>query len=192
MSVQKPPRGREHSSARLLLPPTALMAAAAAAAVALVPPAARPAVAGCGALAVLLVLGTAGEAARPGRLLHQARAGHARHSAYLEQQIALHHHLMHRFVHDVLPLGFLPGPGPDRNPGRRPTPSARSELMDRPIGAGIEAFWKGLPEGMPPDATGPELTDFTRNPTKYLHLLKDPAEYAAEGAVEADDQGDLK
>lgn len=81
-----------------------------------------------------------------------------------------------------------PEPEPEIDPERR-------KLMDRPIGSGIEAFWKGLREGMPPDATGPELTDFTRNPTKYLHLLKDPAEYAqaaTEGAIEADDEGDLK
>ncbi|CAL9318654.1 sensor histidine kinase [Streptomyces sp. SudanB182_2057] len=77
-----------------------------------------------------------------------------------------------------------PEPEPEIDPERR-------KLMDRPIGSGIEAFWKGLREGMPPDATGPELTDFTRNPTKYLHLLKDPAEYA-QGGTEADDEGDLK
>ncbi|MFF9522343.1 sensor histidine kinase [Streptomyces achromogenes] len=77
-----------------------------------------------------------------------------------------------------------PDPEPEIDPERR-------KLMDRPIGSGIEAFWKGLREGMPPDATGPELTDFTRNPTKYLNLLKDPAEYA-QGGTEADDEGDLK
>ncbi|WP_258055727.1 sensor histidine kinase KdpD [Streptomyces sp. Ru62] len=106
VSVQKPPGRRERPYARVLLPPAIVMAAAAGAAVALVPPTARLAVGVCGALAVLLVLGTAGEAARRGRLLREARAEHARHTAYLEQRIAAHNDLMERFATDVLPAGF--------------------------------------------------------------------------------------
>ncbi|MFE1194386.1 sensor histidine kinase [Streptomyces olivaceoviridis] len=106
VSVQKPPGRRERPYARVLLPPAIVMAAAAGAAVALVPPTARLAVGVCGALAVLLVLGTAGEAARRGRLLREARAEHARHVAYLEQRIAAHDNLMERFATDVLPAGF--------------------------------------------------------------------------------------
>ncbi|WP_199835776.1 MULTISPECIES: sensor histidine kinase [unclassified Streptomyces] len=106
VSVQKPPGRRERPYARVLLPPAIVMAAAAGAAVALVPPTARLAVGVCGALAVLLVLGTAGEAVRRGRLLREARAEHARHAAYLEQRIAAHNDLMERFATDVLPAGF--------------------------------------------------------------------------------------
>ncbi|MEU2437868.1 sensor histidine kinase [Streptomyces rubradiris] len=107
VSVQKPPGRRERPYARVLLPPAIVMAAAAGAAVALVPPTARTAVGVCGVLAVLLVLGTAAEAARRGRLLREAQAEHARHAAQLQQQIALHHHLMDHFSQNVLPLGFI-------------------------------------------------------------------------------------
>lgn len=62
------------------------------------------------------------------------------------------------------------------------------KLRQRPIGQGIEDFWNGLRKGMPEGATGPELTDFTRHPEKYVHLLDD---YADE-PVEANDEGDLK
>jgi signal transduction histidine kinase len=107
VSVQKPPGRRERPYARALLPPAIVMAAAAGAAVALVPPTARMAVGVCGVLAVLLVLATAGEAARRGRLLREAQAEHTRHADRLQQQIALHHHLMDHFAHNVLPLGFI-------------------------------------------------------------------------------------
>ncbi|MFJ4524123.1 sensor histidine kinase [Streptomyces sp. NPDC088810] len=106
VSVQKPPGRRERPYARVLLPPAIVMAAAAGAAVALVPPAARLAVGLCGALAVLLVLGTGGEAARRGRRLREVQAEHARHAAYLEQRIAAHNELMERFATEVLPNGF--------------------------------------------------------------------------------------
>ncbi|MEU8969967.1 ATP-binding protein [Streptomyces monashensis] len=66
------------------------------------------------------------------------------------------------------------------------------KLRERPIGQGIEDFWNGLRKGMPEDATGPELTDFTRHPEKYVHLLNDYADEPAEGASEAYDEGDLK
>ncbi|MFF1281143.1 sensor histidine kinase [Streptomyces sp. NPDC058299] len=67
----------------------------------------------------------------------------------------------------------------------------RKKLMDRPPGMWMEAFWDGLRKGMPADATASELTDFTLNPTKYLHLLNDSAD-PGEGATEADDEGNLK
>ncbi|MEU6508117.1 MULTISPECIES: ATP-binding protein [unclassified Streptomyces] len=66
------------------------------------------------------------------------------------------------------------------------------KLRERPIGQGIEDFWNGLREGMPEGATGPELTDFTRHPEKYVHLLKDYPDEPVEGATEAYDEGDLK
>ncbi|USQ87338.1 ATP-binding protein [Streptomyces phaeoluteigriseus] len=49
-------------------------------------------------------------------------------------------------------------------------------------GVAFEAFWEGLKKEAPP---GHHPTDFTRNPTAYLHLLKDKAK------PEADDEGDL-
>ncbi|MFJ9352013.1 sensor histidine kinase [Streptomyces sp. NPDC101237] len=54
---------------------------------------------------------------------------------------------------------------------------------ERPApGLWVEAFWEGLKKNNP----GVHPTDFTRNPTKYVHLINDPA------GTEADDQGDLK
>ncbi|CAL9652852.1 hypothetical protein SUDANB1_06662 [Streptomyces sp. enrichment culture] len=50
-------------------------------------------------------------------------------------------------------------------------------------GKGLEAFWEGLKQGIEP---GTHPTDFIRNPTKYLHLINDPA------PTEADEEGDLK
>jgi signal transduction histidine kinase len=107
VSVQKPPGGRERPYARVLLPPAIVMAAAGGAAVALVPAAARLAVALCGALAVLLVLATGAEAARRGRRLREAQADHARHTAYLEQRLAAQDELITRFAVDILPTGLL-------------------------------------------------------------------------------------
>ncbi|MEW1772414.1 ATP-binding protein [Streptomyces sp. NPDC086777] len=52
----------------------------------------------------------------------------------------------------------------------------------REPGLWVEAFWEGLKKNNP----GVHPTDFTRNPTKYLHLINDPA------GTEADDEGDLK
>ncbi|GGW49738.1 ATPase [Streptomyces lucensis JCM 4490] len=106
VSVQKPPGGRERPYARVLLPPAVLMAAATGAAMALVPAAGRLAVGLCGALAVLLVLATGGEAARRGRRLREAQAEHARHTAYLEHRLAAHDELINRFATDVLPTGL--------------------------------------------------------------------------------------
>ncbi|MEV7031513.1 ATP-binding protein [Streptomyces sp. NPDC093272] len=54
---------------------------------------------------------------------------------------------------------------------------------ERPApGLWVEAFWEGLKKNNP----GVHPTDFTRNPTKYVHLINDPA------GTETDDQGDLK
>jgi signal transduction histidine kinase len=48
-------------------------------------------------------------------------------------------------------------------------------------GVAFEAFWEGLKKASP----GVHPTDFTRNPTAYLHLIEDKA------GNEADDEGDL-
>ncbi|MDQ0682710.1 signal transduction histidine kinase [Streptomyces achromogenes] len=61
-----------------------------------------------------------------------------------------------------------PEPEPDPEPKREP-------------GLAFEAFWEGLKKAAPP---GVHPTDFTRNPTAYLHLLEDKAK------TEADDEGD--
>ncbi|MEU0674203.1 ATP-binding protein [Streptomyces sp. NPDC006172] len=47
-------------------------------------------------------------------------------------------------------------------------------------GVAFEAFWEGLKKDNP----GVHPTDFTRNPTAYLHLIEDKAEHRA------DDEGD--
>ncbi|GAA3307694.1 ATP-binding protein [Streptomyces cinereospinus] len=90
----------------MLLLPATLMAAATGTAVALVSPSARAAVALCGALATLLVTATAAEAVRRGRALRDAQAGHARHSAELEQRIADHHEDWARFGEEILPTAL--------------------------------------------------------------------------------------
>ncbi|WNM34088.1 ATP-binding protein [Streptomyces sp. Li-HN-5-11] len=88
VSVQSPPGGRELPYARVLLLPAIVMAAATGAAVALVTDPARLAVGCCGAVATVLVLLTAAEAARRGRTIRDQRAEHARQTAYLERRIA--------------------------------------------------------------------------------------------------------
>ncbi|GGN18039.1 sensor histidine kinase [Streptomyces fuscichromogenes] len=64
---------------------------------------------------------------------------------------------------------------------KEPEP-AQPEPERREPGLWVEAFWEGLKKNNP----GVHPTDFTRNPTKYLHLINDPA------GTEADDEGDLK
>ncbi len=54
---------------------------------------------------------------------------------------------------------------------------------DREPGLWVDAFWEGLKKDLDP---GVHPTDFTRNPTAYLHLINEPAR------TEADDEGDLK
>ena len=69
----------------------------------------------------------------------------------------------------------------------KPDPFARPEPEPQPVqekrepGLAFEAFWEGLKKVAPP---GVHPTDFTRNPTAYLHLLEDKAK------TEADDEGD--
>ncbi|MCX3063949.1 sensor histidine kinase [Streptomyces beihaiensis] len=90
VSVQSPPGGREVPYARVLLLPAIVMAAATGAAVALVMQPARLAVALCGALGTLLVVGVAAEAVRRGRVTHDLRSRYAQHIAQLEERIAGH------------------------------------------------------------------------------------------------------
>ncbi|MER6409845.1 ATP-binding protein [Streptomyces humidus] len=68
------------------------------------------------------------------------------------------------------------------DPFARPEPEPQPEEKRREPGLAFEAFWEGLVKAAPP---GAHPTDFTRNPTAYLHLLEDKAE------TEADDEGDL-
>ncbi|MFJ3671849.1 sensor histidine kinase [Streptomyces sp. NPDC090106] len=103
VSVQSPPGRRELPYARVLLLPAILMAAATGTAAALVSEPARAAVGWTGAVATLLVLAAATEAVRRGRALRDARARHARDSAYLERRVASHEEEMLRFAQEVTP-----------------------------------------------------------------------------------------
>lgn len=76
-----------------------------------------------------------------------------------------------------------PEPEPEMDPELK-------KLRERPPGMWVDDFWNGLRKGMPEDATAAELTDFTLNPTAYLHLLND-SDTATEGATD-DDEGNLK
>ncbi|MGI5442275.1 sensor histidine kinase [Streptomyces shenzhenensis] len=68
-------------------------------------------------------------------------------------------------------------------PEPAPEPDAeRRQHKDREPGLWVEDFWAGLKK----DNEGVHPTDFTRNPTAYLHLIDEPAH------SEADDEGDLK
>ncbi|MGW7242237.1 sensor histidine kinase [Streptomyces sp. NPDC054804] len=106
VSVQSPPNGRELSLARVLLLPAILMAVATAAAVLLVAEPARTAVGVCGAVGMLLVLATAAEAVRRGRRLQDAKAEHARHSAYLEQRLTTSDEEIDRLGKEVFPTAL--------------------------------------------------------------------------------------
>ncbi|MEV8594228.1 ATP-binding protein [Streptomyces sp. NPDC052012] len=64
-----------------------------------------------------------------------------------------------------------------------PEPEPEKKEEKREPGLWVDAFWEGLKKGLEP---GVHPTDFTRNPTAYLHLINDPAR------TEADDEGDLK
>ncbi|WP_329215754.1 ATP-binding protein [Streptomyces sp. NBC_01485] len=64
----------------------------------------------------------------------------------------------------------------------QPRPEPQPERKKQEPGVAFEAFWEGLKKDIPP---GVHPTDFTRNPTAYLHLLEDKAK------PEADDEGDL-
>ncbi|MFF8033355.1 MULTISPECIES: sensor histidine kinase [unclassified Streptomyces] len=63
------------------------------------------------------------------------------------------------------------------------TPEPEKKRNDREPGLWVDAFWDGMKQGLDP---GVHPTDFTRNPTAYLHLINEPAR------TEADDEGDLK
>ncbi|MGV9559834.1 ATP-binding protein [Streptomyces sp. NPDC003401] len=68
------------------------------------------------------------------------------------------------------------------DPFARPAPEPEPGVKRQEPGVAFEAFWEGLKKEAPP---GHHPTDFTRNPTAYLHLLKDKT------GLEADDEGDL-
>ncbi|MET9503073.1 ATP-binding protein [Streptomyces sp. NPDC006622] len=68
------------------------------------------------------------------------------------------------------------------DPFAQPKPEPDPDKKRQEPGVAFEAFWEGLKKEAPP---GHHPTDFTRNPTAYLHLLKDKAR------PEADDEGDL-
>ncbi|AXI85859.1 ATP-binding protein, partial [Streptomyces sp. ETH9427] len=59
----------------------------------------------------------------------------------------------------------------------------KKKRHDREPGLWVDAFWEGLKKDLDPDV---HPTDFTRNPTAYLHLINEPAR------TEAEDEGDLK
>ncbi|MCX4760758.1 ATP-binding protein [Streptomyces sp. NBC_01275] len=68
------------------------------------------------------------------------------------------------------------------DPFAQPKPEPQREKKKPEPGLAFEAFWEGLKKDTPP---GVHPTDFTRNPTAYLHLIEDKAK------SEADDEGDL-
>ncbi|GAB2748856.1 sensor histidine kinase [Streptomyces bullii] len=103
VSVQSPSGRRELPYARVLLLPAIAMAAVTGAAVALVTEPAKAAVGWCGGIATLLVIATAAQAVRRGRALRDARAEHARHSAYLDRRIADHEQDTLRFAREIVP-----------------------------------------------------------------------------------------
>ncbi|MFF7857562.1 ATP-binding protein [Streptomyces sp. NPDC007904] len=67
-----------------------------------------------------------------------------------------------------------------RDPWATPEPEKKKD--EREPGLWVDAFWEGLKKDLDP---GVHPTDFTRNPTAYLHLINEPAR------SEADDEGDL-
>ncbi|MFD7132555.1 ATP-binding protein [Streptomyces sp. NPDC059894] len=69
---------------------------------------------------------------------------------------------------------------PDPFAQARPEPAAKKDGAEP--GVHFEAFWEGLKKDIPSDV---HPTDFTRNPTAYLHLIDDQA------TTGADDEGDL-
>ncbi|GAB1330609.1 sensor histidine kinase [Streptomyces sennicomposti] len=103
VSVQPPPGGRELPYARVLLLPTVLMAAASGAAVALVTAPARIAVGCCGAVATLLVLATAAETVRRGRVIRRQQAEHEQRTTYLERRLAGHDEEITYLANEILP-----------------------------------------------------------------------------------------
>ncbi|MET8943673.1 ATP-binding protein [Streptomyces sp. NPDC004542] len=140
VSVQSPPGGRELSYVRVLLLPAMLMAAATGAAVAVVAAPARTAVGLCGTGATLLVSAAVAEAVRRGRKLHETRAEHARHTAYLERRLAAQEADLLRFRTEIVPTALhrlRAGEPPrevvhkvlDADPERRHLPAALRDLL---------------------------------------------------------------
>ncbi|WP_151476722.1 sensor histidine kinase [Streptomyces albicerus] len=103
VSVQSPPGGREVPYARALLLPAIVMAAATGAAVALVTQPARTAVGWCGAIATLLVIATAAEAVRRGRVIRGVRAELAHRTAVMERRVSLHNAEIDHLREELLP-----------------------------------------------------------------------------------------
>jgi signal transduction histidine kinase len=75
-----------------------------------------------------------------------------------------------------------PDPFAQRDPEPEPEPAPEPQRKKPEPGLAFEAFWEGLKKQAPP---GVHPTDFTRNPTAYLHLIEDKAKNPA------DDEGDL-
>ncbi|AYN36658.1 ATP-binding protein [Streptomyces albus] len=107
VSVEPPPTGREVPYARVLLLPAVLMAAVAGGAAALVDEGARPAVAVCGAVCLLLVLAVAAQAVRGFRTARRLRARHAHQIAFLKRRTDAHEEQSVRLGRDLLPEALL-------------------------------------------------------------------------------------
>ncbi|WP_328497435.1 ATP-binding protein [Streptomyces sp. NBC_00414] len=140
VSVQLPPGGREVPYARALLLPAIVMAAVTGAAVALVTQPARAAVGWCGAVATLLVIATAAEAVRRGRVIRAARAELVRRTEVMERRVSLHDaeidHLREHLLPTVL-KGMRGGRSPqeavrliiDSDPAQRNIPRSQRALL---------------------------------------------------------------
>ncbi|WP_221351442.1 sensor histidine kinase [Streptomyces beigongshangae] len=140
VSVQSPPGGREVPYARVLLLPAIVMAAVTGAAVALVAQPARAAVGWCGAVATLLVIATAAEAVRRGRVLRRVRAELTRRAEAMERRVSLHDaeidHLREQLLPTVL-KGMRGGRSPeevvrlvvDSDPAQRDIPRSQRALL---------------------------------------------------------------
>ncbi|MEV0221451.1 ATP-binding protein [Streptomyces sp. NPDC050704] len=140
VSVQSPPGGREVPYARVLLLPAIVMAAATGAAVAVVTQPARVAVGWCGAVATLLVIATAAEAVRRGRVIRAARAEHARQTELMQRRIANHDAEIVHLHEELLPAvlwRMRAGKSPadairltvDNDPGNRDLPATQRALL---------------------------------------------------------------
>ncbi|GGX49317.1 sensor histidine kinase [Streptomyces fructofermentans] len=140
VSVQTPPGGRELPYARVLLLPAIALAAATGAAVALVAQPARTAVGWCGAVATLLVIATAAEAVRRGRLMRAARAELAHRTEVMERRVALHDAEIDHLREELLPAVLVRmrgGKSPheairltiDHDPGNRNIPPSQRALL---------------------------------------------------------------
>ncbi|MGP4052714.1 sensor histidine kinase [Streptomyces sp. 2A115] len=139
VSVQSPPGGREVPYARVLLLPAIVMAAATGAAVALVTEPARAAVGWCGAIATLLLLATAAEAVRRGRVIRAARAEHARRTALMERRIASHDAELVHLREELLPAVLW-----RVRAGVSPADALRRTVDDDPVNRQLPATQRAL------------------------------------------------